>query len=131
MKDLFNQIMKFGVVGFLCFFIDYGILVLLKEVFNLEVLIASALSFSISTVVNYFLSVKWVFDVNDKNSKRRNFITFVVFSVIGLGLTQAIMWLGVDIINIDYRFVKVAATGIVMVFNFVTRKIFLEKNLTK
>ena len=127
MKKLFDQIIKFGIVGFLCFFIDYGILIFLKEVFNLHVLLASGLSFTISTIVNYILSVKWVFDVSDKNSKRKNFITFVVFSVIGLGLTQAIMWFGTDIIKIDYRLVKIAATGIVMVFNFVTRKIFLEK----
>ena len=127
MKESINQIMKFGVVGFLCFFIDFGILVLLKEIFKLDPLIASPISFTISTIVNYILSVKWVFDVSDKNSKRKNFITFVIFSVIGLGLTQAIMWLGTDIIKIDYRLVKIAATGIVMVFNFVTRKIFLEK----
>ena len=31
MKKLIQQILKFGVVGFLCFFIDYGIMVALTE----------------------------------------------------------------------------------------------------
>ncbi len=58
---------------------------------------------------------------------KKNFIIFIVFSVIGLGLTELIMWLGVDIMKISYLIVKIIATAIVMVFNFVTRKIFLEK----
>ena len=59
-------------------------------------------------------------------SEKKNFIIFIVFSVIGLGLTELIMWFGTDIIKINYLIVKIIATGIVMIFNFITRKIFLE-----
>ena len=52
------------------------------------------LSFSISVIFNYIASVIWVFDVNKKHSKVRNFILFVIFSVIGLGINQLIMWAG-------------------------------------
>ena len=45
----------------------------------------------------------------------------------GLGLTELIMWFGEDILKISYLIVKIVATVIVMIFNFVTRKIFLEK----
>lgn len=126
-KKLIKQILKFGVVGVIAFVIDYAVLVLCKEVFGLPVLVSAATGFTVSVIANYILSVKFVFDVDENKSKKRNFILFIIFSVIGLGLTELIMWLGTDIINLHYLFVKVVATGIVMVFNFITRKMFLEK----
>ena len=65
-------------------------------------------------------------DVNKEKNSRKNFIIFIVFSIIGLGLTELIMWFGTDVIKINYLIVKIIATGIVMIFNFITRKIFLE-----
>lgn len=126
-KKLVLQLIKFGGVGVVCFLIDYGILFLLTDIVKLGVLYSAAISFSVSVVVNYILSVKFVFDTNPKHDKKRNFILFVVFSVIGLGLTELIMKIGVDYMLINYLIVKIAATAIVMVFNFITRKLFLEK----
>lgn len=36
------------------------------------------------------------------------------------------MWLGTEILNIHYLIVKIFAIVVVMVFNFVIRKMFLE-----
>ena len=41
MKKLMGQIIKFGIVGFLCFFIDYGIMVALVELAGFGELLAS------------------------------------------------------------------------------------------
>lgn len=125
-KKLLLQMFKFLLVGGLAFVIDYVTLIICKEVFNIPVLISAAIAFTVSVVVNYILSVKWVFDVDKSKSEKKNFIIFIVFSVIGLGLTELIMWFGVDIVKISYLIVKIIATAIVMVFNFVTRKLFLE-----
>lgn len=126
MKKLINQILKFGVVGGIAFIIDYSVLFICTEFFGIYYLISSLISFSVSTVFNYIASIKWVFDVNQKKSQKKNFILFIVFSVIGLGLNQLIMWFGVDMLHIYYMLVKIEATAIVMVFNFITRKMFLE-----
>ena len=56
MKKLIEQLIKFGFVGFLCFFIDWGIMVFLTEVFGINPLISSAVSFTVSVTVNYILS---------------------------------------------------------------------------
>lgn len=127
MRKLLLQIIKFGGVGALCFVIDYGILFVLTEFVGLYYLLSSAISFSISVIVNYILSILFVFDTNTENNGIRNFVLFVIFSIIGLLLTTGIMKLGVDILSWNYMFVKIFATGIVMVYNFITRKLFLEK----
>ncbi|MBO6195688.1 MAG: GtrA family protein [Bacilli bacterium] len=125
-KNLLLQMFKFLLVGGLAFVIDYVTLIICKEVFHINVLISAAIAFIVSVIVNYILSVKWVFDVDKNKSEKKNFIIFIVFSVIGLGLTELIMWFGVDILKISYLIVKIIATAIVMVFNFITRKLFLE-----
>ena len=126
MRKLIEQIMKFGVVGFLCFFIDYGLMILFTEAFHINYLVSAALSFSISTIVNYSLSMRYVFKSKKDANKVNEFILFVVLSVIGLGVNEAAMWIAVEGLGIHYMISKIGATAVVMVFNFVTRKIFLE-----
>lgn len=126
MKKLLSQIIKFGLVGFLCFFIDYGIMVFLTEVAGVHYLLSSGISFTVSVIVNYVLSLTYVFETKQKN-RVKEFIIFVVLSVIGLGINQVLMWFCVDILGIFYMISKIWATAVVMVYNFITRKMILEK----
>lgn len=142
MKKLFAQIIKFGAVGFLCFFIDYIIMVGLKEWAGFSTLIASGCSYTISTIVNYILSITVVFDADKEANKAAQFVVFVVLSLIGLGINQLVMWGGTswlealmqkseslaDLSRYAYMIVKIFATAVVMVYNFITRKIFIEKH---
>ena len=125
-KKLIKQIFKFGIVGGLAFIIDYGIFTLLTQIFNIHYLVSSIISFSVSVIFNYIMSIKWVFDVNKKQDTK-DFIVFIVLSVIGLGLNSLIMYISVDIISIHEMISKIIATFIVMIYNFITRKIFIEK----
>ena len=118
--------MKFGVVGFIAFFIDYGLLALLTEVFSVNYLVSATISFTASVVFNYVASMRYVFTHKEGMSRRREFIIFVVLSVIGLGINNALMWAGVEVAHVHYLIVKIFATAVVMVWNFVTRKIFLD-----
>ncbi len=127
MKKLILQMVKFGAVGFLCFLIDYGIMLLLTELAGVNYLISCCISFSVSVIVNYLLSMHFVFAAKANMKKRTQFVIFVILSVIGLGLNQLFMWLFVDLVHIPYQIAKLAVTAIVMLFNFVTRKVFLEE----
>lgn len=126
-KKLIFQLIKFGAVGFLCFLIDYGLMILLTEQFSINYLLSCCISFTVSVIVNYLLSMKFVFIAKPGMNKKIEFLIFVVLSVIGLGLNQLLMWLFVEKIFIMYQLAKIIVTVIVMLFNFITRKIFLEQ----
>lgn len=127
MIRLLKQIIRFGIVGFLCFFIDYGCLLALTELVGIDYLISSGISFTVSVVVNYLLSMRFVFEAKQDGNKVKEFIVFVIMSVVGLGLNQLVMWCSVEKLGIMYQISKIGATAIVMVYNFISRKLILEK----
>ena len=128
MKKLIIQLIKFGIVGVIATIIDMGTLVFLKEVAHIDVLVSSAASFSVSVIANYILSMLFVFQSKQDN-KLKEFCVFVILSVGGLLLNQFVMWLGTEVLDIYYLLAKVLATILVPIYNFVTRKIFLEKKV--
>ena len=126
MKKLILQLIRFGIVGVIATAIDVGVLALLKEVAHMDVLVASALSFTVAVVVNYILSMLWVFKSKGE-SKAKEFVIFVLLSIGGLLITQLVMWLGTELAEIYYLAVKIFAIIFESTYNFITRKIFLEK----
>lgn len=131
MGNLLKQIIKFGFVGGSAFLIDAGILFLLTDFLNIHYLISGTISFSVSVIYNYILSIFWVFDTNKSNNKPQEFIVFMVLSVIGFGINQLFMYIFVDLLTVYYMISKIITTVIVMVYNFITRKLFLERNKLK
>ena len=126
MKKLFAQLMKFGVVGFIAFLIDYGLLAFCTEILHINYLVSATIGFTVSVVFNYLASMRYVFTHKEEMSRRREFIIFVVLSIVGLVINNVILWAGVELLHVHYLIVKIFATAVVMVWNFVTRKIFLD-----
>ena len=126
MKKLIHQFMKFGVVGIIAFFIDYGLLFVLTEFGGINYLVSATISFTASVIFNCIASMRYVFTHKQDMSRRKEFVIFVVLSAIGLVINNVCMWAGVEIFGIHYMITKIGATAIVMVWNFVTRKIFLD-----
>ena len=88
------QLIRFAIVGVIAAIVDVGVLVTLKEVLQVDVLLSSAVSFCVSVIVNYLLSMAFVFK-SKRQSKLKEFIIFVLLSVGGLCLNQFILWIGV------------------------------------
>lgn len=125
-NKLLNQILKFGLVGGTAFVIDYVLLYFCTEFLHIHYLISSIISFTVSVIFNYILSIKWVFDVKKKQDVK-DFVIFIILSVIGLGINSLIMYVMVEKFGVYYMLSKIVSTAVVMVYNFITRKIFVEK----
>ena len=139
MTKLIQQFLKFGVVGVICFFIDTGLYTICNFI-GIPYLISGVIGFSVSVVVNYLLSMKYVFVRRDDLSRKKEFIIYLILSIIGLILNELVLFVCVDVIYGNWSWLrsfmhpraaeilaKIGATGIVMVYNFVTRKIFMER----
>jgi putative flippase GtrA len=140
MKKLIEQVMKFGIVGVISFAIDFGIYSILVYFTPVPLLVANFFGFTVSVIFNYVMSMKFVFERKEDMDRKAEFIIFVILSLIGLGLNEFLVWLFVEYAYENIAIVaelvshnmmkmigKILATGIVMVYNFISRKLFLEK----
>lgn len=126
MKKLLRQIIRFAVTGGSAFVIDYGLMLFLTEKMKMAYMLSNIFSFSISVIYNYVLSTKWVFDVKNQRSSAMEFSVFLFLSIIGLGINEIILITAVEILGMHYTVGKIVAAGIVMIYNFVSRKMILE-----
>lgn len=129
MKKLIEQILKFGVVGIIATVIDFGVLYMLSQPLGMDPVISAGISFCVSLVFNYVASMRYVFTHREGMSRSREFVIFLVLSLIGLAINEAIMAAGVAVLGNSALAVmgtKVLATAIVMVWNFVSRKKWLD-----
>lgn len=152
MKKLIDQILKFGVVGIISFIVDFVLPWQYRPDFvrapgmgtSQAALIGAFFGFVVSVIVNYILSMKYVFERRDDLDRKKEFIIFVVLSVFGLGINELIILFCIDIVYANWAWLhalvgatlatagaKIVATAVVMVYNFVTRKIFLENKKTE
>lgn len=126
LEKLLIQIFKFGIVGVVATVIDFIFLYIFRDICKLPLVVSNTLSFSISVIYNYWASLTFVFDVNKEKSKIKNFIIFIICSIIGLLLNDFIVVIVTNKLKIYYLISKGIATIMVMIFNFITRKKFLE-----
>ena len=129
MGKLIQQFLKFGVVGVIAFVIDYGVLMLLSQVFGMDPVLAAGISFCVSVIFNYLASMRYVFTHREDLSRGREFVIFIVLSAIGLVINEACMAAGVALLGTSALMVtvtKLFATALVMVWNFVSRKKWLD-----
>lgn len=121
---MLKQIFKFCLTGGFCTVLDFGVLLFLTEKVGLYYGLSNIISVSLSTLVNYVLSKYIVFNFENTT---RNFIVFVVLSIIGLIINECLIVFCADLLTLDYKFGKIIATGLVMCFNFISRKVLLKE----
>ncbi len=130
MRPVLRQFGKFAVVGIISFIIDYSLMIFLAEIFGMGEILSASISFCVSVIFNYIASMKFVFSHREGMSQSYEFVIFVILSIIGLILNDLIMWVGISTFDIDYRIVKILATMMVTLYNFFSRKKFLEGGRT-
>lgn len=120
-KERLKEILRFLLSGGFCFLIDYGLLFILTEYGGLYYLCSSAISFSISLGVNYWLCIHFIFRKTAEQTSRQKMI-FIIVGIMGLGLNQLCMWLFATICGLHYMIAKLFATAIVTIWNYLTKR---------
>ena len=125
------QLFRYTFVGGTAFLVDFGLLAFLTEFFDLHYLISTSCGFLGGLIVNYIISILWVFTDSKIKNKKIEFLIFTVIGIIGLLLTELFMYLFTDIAEIHYLISKIITTIIVYLWNFLGRKYILFSNNKK
>lgn len=131
--SVIKEFMRYAVVGGISFLADFGTLTLFEELIfrqqtDRQIFISTAAGFIVGLVINYILSLIFVFRAKDnKNSGKSvgDFIIFTLVGVIGLAITEGLMHLGVNVLGFHYMITKIVTAGIVLIWNYLGRKILI------
>ena len=122
---LFHESWKYFLVSAASLALDMAIYWILFEGAKVPYLLANVVSVSAGLVVNYALSVAWVFKERRLSSRWAEFTGFVVIGLAGLAVNEALLAGFVAGLRLGPLVGKLGAAGGSFVFNFVVRRLIL------
>lgn len=145
------EIFRFVIVGGLATLIDMLVMGVILYLFNpslyprfynvwvgkvgnpstIATVVGTGTGFVVSLVFNYLLSVVFVYEDKGNSKTVKGVVLFAVLSVIGLLINMGGMWLGYDVCHINEWITKIIMTLVVLVYNYVSRKLFIFKKDNK
>jgi putative flippase GtrA len=126
-RRIAGQLARFLVVGGIAFAVDYGIFLLLHTWAGAPYVLASAVSLTTSLVVSYVLSVRFVFEARPGRNVLVELAAYVAISLVAIGINQLVLLASVELLALAPEVGKLVATAVVLVFNFVARKLLIER----
>lgn len=124
-NNVFYQFVRYAFVGGLAFVVDFGLLYILTEYLSFYYIFSAIISFIVGLLVNYFISVAWVFSQAGSNKRMTEFFYFAFIGVIGLLLNALILWCITELFDVYYMYSKLITAVVVYLWNFFARKYFL------
>lgn len=140
MRERIPELIRFTVAGFVSFFAELSTFILLKKYCGMDTLVSVPVAFVLAVVINYLMCALWVFR-GAAHQSRKNQAAFFLTSAVGLALNEVLMLLfrvawgeeqvlfSVFSFSVSlYALNKCIATGIVMIWNYFTKRKILTKN---
>ena len=116
------KIVRYFFVGGVSAFIDIGLFTIFASYLKFPWATVSVITFTIATLVNYFLSIRFVFQSGVKYKKHYEVLGVFIISILALILNQMFLYLFIEAMNLHLVFAKCLATCILFLWNFYGRK---------
>jgi putative flippase GtrA len=117
-----RQFFKFLVVGFIATAIHFVVMIFLVQVFSVRPVSASTAGYASGALVNYHLNRKFTFSSSVPHSLAMS--RFLLVSGVGLLINSLAMYLLAHSLQFNYVASQVAATIIVLMWNFTLSKLW-------
>ena len=111
------RFIRFGIVGASGMIVDFGVTWLCKEKLRWNKYVSNSLGFILAASNNYFWNRLWTFH-SESVEIVREYSTFVLIALVGLGLNNLIIWLLHEKAQLNFYLSKLIAIGCVMIWNF-------------
>lgn len=122
---LATKFVKFLGVGVIATGFQYVLLVIFVELFAMQKVFASGLSYCLSAVLNYSLNYHFTF--RSQADHKKAFIKFALVALVGLGANVGLFGLAHHTLGLHYVVAQLVATGGVLVWNFLANNFWSFK----
>ncbi len=140
------EIIRFVITGGIATVIDFVVTGIVLYLFNpslypnffnvfygggtpsgIAAVVSTGVGFCVSLIANYLLSVFFVFSDKGNSKSVKGVTLFVILSVVGLLINMGGMYVGFDLLGINEWITKIIMTIVVLIYNYISRKIFIFK----
>ena len=115
------KIIRYFLVGGIAAVVDISLFTLFAYLLGYNYLIVGTCTFILATLVNYFLSVRFVFVSGIRFSAHHELILVFLISCAGLLINLCILYVLVEFLVIDKLIAKLIATASVFLWNYLCR----------
>ncbi len=122
---LCGEFVSYFLVSAVALAVDWSLLILLTERFGLHYLASAAIGFSAGLAIGYGLSITLVFRYRSRASAAVELALFCLVGVLGLGLSQILLYSIVRYTGLSYVLAKAPTACLVFLFNFLARRALL------
>jgi putative flippase GtrA len=127
-ETIIKEGLKYAVVGGIATLSDISILYILVNYFSIYYLYGTIIGFLVGSIVNYFISVNWVFSSRRfRDNFTLEFGSYILISTTVLGFTVFSMWVLTDILGLYYLYSRIILIFFTYILNFSLRKYFLHR----
>lgn len=119
------KIVKYFFVGGTAAVVDVGLFFIFAKFLAYNYLFVGFFTFIIATFVNYYLSIRFVFESGKKYKKEKEIILVYIVSASSLALNLFLLYIFHEQFNIDVGISKIIVTGLLFFYNYSVRKLFI------
>lgn len=128
-SHLLVQLFRYSIVVAIAFPIDFGLLYIFTDILHIHYLISTITAFTISMLVNFLISVLWVFKTRADRPLWKEILAFFIIGFVGLALTALIVWFCTSTLHLHYLVSKLVAVTIVFFWSFSARRLMFDKHV--
>lgn len=125
----FLKFFRYCFVGGIAFVVDYAVCAVIFYLLGkgeISTVAGTTSGFIFGLIVNFLLSKKFVFTEDAKTGAKSEFLWYTIIGIIGWGLNVLLMLVCTEwVFSMNQYISKIIVALIVLVYNFLARKIFL------
>jgi putative flippase GtrA len=125
-KAFLGKFIRFCIVGFLSFIVDFSLTYICKEKLHWNKYIANTTGFLTSSIVNFVLNRIWAFNSKDEQMTKQA-VLFAISTVAGLVLGNGMVYLFADLLGIHFYIAKLISIAVMMIWNFTFNDLVIFK----
>lgn len=136
MKALFvkyKEIILYIFFGGCTTLVNLGVYFLMTRCFFVNEFLSNAAAWLLSVLFAFITNKVWVFESRSTKGKALLFeiTSFFAARLLSLGIDMAVLWFGIEILQINDGIVKIVANIIVIIVNYIASKLFIFRKKKK
>lgn len=125
----YEEVLSYLIFGFLAFVVNYVVYAVGIKAFSLNYQVSNMIAWVVAVIFAYWTNRTFVFKSKTKEitSILKEFASFVSARLATLVLEIVILWLFIDVLNINDMFAKLVGQFVVIVTNYFLSKLWIFK----